>query len=149
MSLEDQDFMRTKELVNKTNQFNTTGVRWNSEEFSLLFQSGGYVVVAHVSDKFTNYGLVCCMIVNKLILEQFVMSCRVIGLDIEVAAINYLLNLKQNYAKAVRAKLIMTEYNKPCQQVYKNVGFEYNEELDVWQLPEHHECIPPKHISFT
>ncbi len=84
---QDPKFARTLELVNKTNQFNTTGRRWSASELSDWIAAGGRVSVATVEDRYTGYGLVCVLIAKRHEVEQLVMSCRVAGLGVEQAMI--------------------------------------------------------------
>ena len=83
-------FARAFELINKSNQFNTTGRRWSQEQVERHFEAGGSFEAFRVEDRFTDYGLVAVAILAANRLEQFVMSCRVIGLDVELAAIGSL-----------------------------------------------------------
>jgi FkbH-like protein len=76
-------FPRAFELLNKTNQFNTTGRRWSAGEIEAFFASGGYALIAQVSDRFSNYGLTALALCAGSHCEQMVMSCRVFGLGIE------------------------------------------------------------------
>ena len=74
-------YARALELINKSNQFNTTGRRWTPEEMQLLFAEGGRLETFEVRDRFTEYGLVGVAILRDGSIDQYVMSCRVIGLD--------------------------------------------------------------------
>jgi len=88
--VQDGRFARALELINKTNQFNTTGVRWSLEEMTQLFAGDGRLLVAEVEDRFTNYGLVSVVIMRGALIAQMVMSCRVVGLEVETAVMSYL-----------------------------------------------------------
>jgi FkbH-like protein len=81
-------FTRAFELINKTNQFNTTGVRWTREELEEFFSSGGRLLVFNAHDVYTDYGLVGAVLIRGSAIEQWVMSCRVIGYDIERAVMS-------------------------------------------------------------
>src|SRR5438046_10604167 len=82
------------ELINKTNQFNTTGKRWTQQECQAAFARGTCFYAFKVLDRFTEYGVVGVVITNGSILEQFVMSCRVVGMDVEIAVLGDLLELQ-------------------------------------------------------
>ena len=47
---ESREFARAFELLNKTNQFNTTGKRWSHEEAVRLFSQGGFSHAFKVKD---------------------------------------------------------------------------------------------------
>jgi FkbH-like protein len=78
-------FARAFELLNKTNQFNTTGKRWSHADCQRFFGDSGVWWVVDVSDRFTRYGLVGIAVLRETSIDQFAMSCRVIGLDVERA----------------------------------------------------------------
>lgn len=112
-------FARAFELLNKTNQFNTTGRRWTLTEINDAFADGLEIFSFEVADKFTEYGLVGMALVRRDVVEQFVMSCRVIGLDIEMTCFN---NLKvgRSWMKGV---YVPTEKNFLCKDLFERAGF--------------------------
>jgi FkbH-like protein len=117
-------FARALELINKTNQFNTTGQRWSGNEIRSLFRGAGALIVLDVADKFTDYGLVGVVILRGALIEQFVMSCRVLGLDIERAALSVAVERARAHGHgAVRALVKTTKENRVSQDVYLKAGF--------------------------
>jgi FkbH-like protein len=122
---DQKEFTRVVELVNKTNQFNTTGRRWTAAEISSLIADGGDVTAFRVRDRFTEYGLVGVLFSKNQEVLQFVMSCRVLGMDVELAAVNYVVTLiRAKYGGgAVTASLVETKDNSPCRDVYMRAGF--------------------------
>ena len=82
-SMEAPAFKRVFELLNKTNQFNTTGRRWKLPEARALFDAGGMMLTARVSDAYSDYGLTAIAVVSGPEIVQMVMSCRVFGLGVE------------------------------------------------------------------
>lgn len=143
----DSKFARTLELINKTNQFNTTGKRWTFEELTSAMVGGLEVFVFLVSDAFTNYGLVGVVMMDGPNIVQFVMSCRVLGMNVEVAVLDYLLRVREAVAPGVatQAILIETEKNFPSRDVFSRAGFEKVD--DVWtraagvETPQDHVAI--------
>ena len=79
----DPAFKRAFELLNKTNQFNSTGQRWSETEMERFFAQGGRILAARVSDRFSDYGLTALALCLGSRCEQLVMSCRVFGLGVE------------------------------------------------------------------
>jgi FkbH-like protein len=120
----DPRINRMLELLNKTNQFNTTGRTWTLEEFSQNLSEGmeGYTV--DVTDKFTKYGLVCVALVRGNSIEQFVMSCRVVGLEVETTT---LAAIEAAVASAgfdhILGAAIDTGANLLSRDLYKKAGF--------------------------
>jgi FkbH-like protein len=120
-SINHPDFKRSFELLNKTNQFNTTGKRWSMEECTLLFEEQGFFYVFKVKDKFTSYGLVGIVLIKKNHILQFAMSCRVIGLDIEKSALTNITSMIN--VDIITASFIETAFNFSCRELYHNFGF--------------------------
>jgi FkbH-like protein len=120
----DRRFPRTLELVNKTNQFNTTGKRWTLQEFESLFRDGGSAFVLEVADRYTAYGLVGVLLVRGDDIVQFVMSCRVVGMDVEIAAVSGVLQaLAGRGIREYGAGLEITSANLLCRDLWERCGF--------------------------
>ena len=133
--LDDPRFPRALELVNKTNQFNTTGERRTLEETKTALDSGTRLFAFEVGDKFTRYGLVGVVIVARDCIEQFVMSCRVIGLDVETAVVARLVKtLRTEGNRLVRARYRDTGRNGLCADLFERAGFSMDEN-GMWTLP--------------
>src|SRR5882762_8463614 len=141
-------FPRAFELLNKTNQFNTTGARWSLPEAERFFAIGGVYYVMEVADRFTEYGLVGVMCVNGYRIEQFAMSCRVIGLEVEVAQVAYVLDLllKRGEEQAI-AKVIETDANLVSRDIWKRCGFLL--EQDDWIRDLSCRLAVPSHITLS
>ncbi len=139
-------FQRGFELINKTNQFNTTGKRWSATEIRQLFEAGGFLVTFNVADKYTNYGLVGVLIVRKNEIMQFVMSCRVIGLDVETAVVRAVSNsIHKEHQTEILAHVLETPANVVCRDVFGRSGFERTG--DRWILRELPGEQTQSHIS--
>jgi FkbH-like protein len=86
---------RVAELIQRTNQFNTTGVRRSASELAALCASGELrALVVHVRDRYGDYGLVGALLVRlrdaTLDVDTFVLSCRVLGRGVEHRIVNEL-----------------------------------------------------------
>jgi FkbH-like protein len=142
-------FSRVFELVNKTNQFNTTGVRWTFEEYDRHFAAGGHVYAFSVRDRFTDYGTVGAILCAGATIVQFVMSCRVIGLEVEIAALRRVAERARALvgAAALRTRLVETEANTPCRDVFDRAGF-HHAGAGSYELAASVELAPLAHVSF-
>jgi FkbH-like protein len=146
-SAEHPRFARVFELVNKTNQFNTTGRRWTREECVAAFSDGVTFHAFEVADLYTEYGLVGVLIVDGAGIRQFVMSCRIMGLEAEIAAVWRIgLILNKAGVTSIFAAMVETDRNQPCRNIYSRCGFEavdggWRRTLDPW-------FAPPEHITF-
>ena len=118
----DIKFQRAIELINKTNQFNTIGKRWAAQEINLFFNNGGTIIVAHVSDRMTDYGLTAVLLVQAAECVQLVMSCRVFGLRVEYALIKEFLRNPRSEKQFIR--FIDTGKNKLCRTFLKMLAIQ-------------------------
>jgi len=141
-------FARAMELINKTNQYNTTGKRWTHDQFHSAFADGHRIMAFDVSDRYTNYGLVGVVVVDRNTIEQFVMSCRVMGMEIENAIIAHTSRLIRAGADTdVTGLLVETARNMPCLDVFKKCGFE--NAGDAWLLERESGIEVPRHIEIS
>lgn len=139
-------FPRVFELVNKTNQFNTTGRRWSDEEFRQLLGDGGVCYTFEVTDKYTDYGLVGVVILRDDTVVQWVMSCRVLGYQVEEAVMATLVDqLRAAGIGAIRGLLRETDVNFPCRTLFSKCGFVADG--DDWILPADARVAIPGHVS--
>ena len=123
-STSDSRFTRALELINKTNQFNTTGRRWSLPECAGFLREGGRCFVLDVTDRFTAYGIVGVLLASGNEIVQFVMSCRVVGMDVEVAAVTGVLRaIAAGGAAEYRATLVPTSANLLCRDLWERCGF--------------------------
>jgi FkbH-like protein len=118
------DFQRILELINKTNQFNTTGLKWTNESLGNAISEGASLYVAKVKDKFSNYGLTAVAIVQRGVIKQFVMSCRVLGLDVDKALIALISRLNVQGGASLIGAVIKSDLNNPCLNTYTDAGFQ-------------------------
>lgn len=118
-SIGNRRFQRAFELLNKTNQFNTTGRRWTEQEISRYFADGGCLLVADVSDRLTNYGLTAMLLQREAECSQMVMSCRIFGLRVEFAL------FRQFLGAAVGERTLLfrdTSKNALCRKFLQSAG---------------------------
>ncbi|UHC14199.1 HAD-IIIC family phosphatase [Methylobacterium currus] len=126
------NFPRAFELLNKTNQFNTTGKRWSDADLRAALARDTAMFAFHVIDKFTDYGLVGVILVSGAHIRQFTMSCRVLGMDVEIAALALLEEIISSCGGAsATASLQHTDKNFPCRDLYKRAG--YFLDGDIWK----------------
>ncbi len=146
---EHPKFQRAFELLNKTNQFNTNGKRWTLEEIGAAMKSGTRLFAFEVEDKYTRYGLVGVIIEERGDFKQFVMSCRTVGLDVELAAIFELIAaLSADGIKELRAVNVDTPSNLLSRDIWQKCGFSLNAE-GVWRRSSDDPPAVPAHIAMT
>jgi FkbH-like protein len=122
-----RDLDRLTELVQRTNQFNTTTIRYTKNELASLMASPDHgVYTAEVVDKFGSFGLVAIIIasrrVDDLTIDSFVMSCRAMGFGLEQAFLRLVLD-RESKARRAFGKFLPTDRNAPCARVFADNGF--------------------------
>ncbi|MHB1601591.1 MAG: HAD-IIIC family phosphatase [bacterium] len=122
-NLSDKYFPRAKELLNKTNQFNTTGKRRDEADLDLFFKDCGIIISTFVKDRLMDNGLVGLILIKDNVIEQAVLSCRVFGLGIEQALLSYALELILKKYDFALAYFKDTGKNFTCRDYFKNNGF--------------------------
>lgn len=119
---------RLTDLVNKTNQFNLTTKRYDLHEMQqVLADEKKKVFLYRVTDRFGDNGIVAALIADLASeprIEEFVMSCRVMGKQIEAALLEDVENQLQaaGYRK-VRGCYFPTAKNSPVADLYEKLGY--------------------------
>ncbi|MGB2729687.1 MAG: HAD-IIIC family phosphatase, partial [Methylovirgula sp.] len=126
------DHTRIVQLINKTNQFNTTTRRYTSEEIaSITNLPNALTLQFRLLDRIGDNGLVSAMILGPvhgqddvLEIENWVMSCRVFGRQLEFEAMNIAVEAaRQRGARAFIADYIPTSKNSIISALYPTLGF--------------------------
>jgi FkbH-like protein len=124
------DFDRIAELVQRTNQLNFSGRKYTRDEIAdILRDRNRERFVVDVSDRFGSYGSVgfCLASWNDeaLIIEDFMLSCRVQGKFVEQALFWY---LAEGAGHAPVGRVIVnfkrTDRNAAAHKVLTTLGFE-------------------------
>lgn len=144
-------FARASELINKTNQFNTTGVRWSAADFAAFFRDGGTIHSFSVQDRFSDYGQVGAVLVQHGVIRQYTMSCRVLGMDVELAALHHVADLQfAAGAELLLGAIVETELNTPCRDVYQRAGFvPVPDRPGLWVLRRDMARTPVAHVRIS
>ena len=127
---------RMSQMSQKTNQFNLTTKRYTESDITNFINSKKSSVYSFsVSDKFGNSGLTGLCIVNldfksKIAhIDTLLMSCRIIGRNIEFAFFDYLIaNLKDRGIEKVESKYIKTPKNSQVSNFFEACSFNLTRE---------------------
>ena len=132
----DVDLTRVTQLINKTNQFNTTTRRYSIEEVTRHSREPGvFVLQFRLVDRFGDNGLVSVMILKPHpndagvhMIDTWVMSCRVFGRELEFEAMNIAMEMAREHGvQALRGDFIPTAKNAVIANLYSDLGFSRTE----------------------
>lgn len=120
---------RLAQLVQKTNQFNTTVMRYTMSELTKMIESAQWRLFCYeVKDKYANHGVCVLAIVHlkpDAEIANFIMSCRVMGRNLEYGVLQDIeYTLQKEGIKNVRALFKAGPKNAPVQMLYENAGYQ-------------------------
>jgi FkbH-like protein len=106
------NIVRVRQLVNKTNQFNLTTRRYNELQLLRFAETPGNIALAfRIRDRLEDVGLIAVILatpaeVGEMRIDTWLMSCRVLGRQVEVASLQALVE----WAAAAGAAVLVGEY---------------------------------------
>lgn len=148
---------RVAQLIGKTNQFNLTTKRYTTAEIEEIEKDvDNAIYVVYSSDKYGDNGLISVVILKEskeqVIIDSFLMSCRVMGRKLEDVIIN---EIASHYQKKMVGEYVPTAKNTPVKALYDRLGFtvvkdsderkEYEMDAEAY---EHKDFIYYKEIRF-
>lgn len=129
-AMREEEIERVVQLCGKTNQFNLTTIRYSIADIrQMRDEPGCEIFVAYVRDKFGDSGLVSVLIVKqletRLLVDSFLMSCRVMGRMVENVIMDEIVTFysKQCGIKTIVGSYIRTSKNRPVEHLYSSLGF--------------------------
>lgn len=112
-----EDYERAVQLINKTNQFNLNGKRFDAEQIKTILADGGRLLTVSLSDKMGSHGeIVACLLDSTDLVLAWVMSCRVFQRQVEHA---FLVWLSGQIQGEISFAFEATERNLPLQKFFK------------------------------
>ncbi|MEZ9909364.1 HAD-IIIC family phosphatase [Vibrio sp. 10N.261.51.A3] len=148
-NINNDNFDRTLQLFSKTNQFNTTTTRYTKQQL-IDWRVSDSKKILHVKaqDKYSKdfegvAALVLYLEDDVCIIDNFVMSCRVMGRDIEKAIISKLINysFENGFYKLV-GSFKPSNKNIPVKDLYEDCGFIHQDGEWVYEVSEGN--LPPE-----
>ena len=121
---------RIHQLINKTNQFNLTTKRMTRSELDHAVEDEDVICLGfHLEDIFGKLGLVGVLIVrikdDFMVIENLLMSCRVIGRTLEIAMLAHLAGeALSRGCISLHGRYIPTGKNNLVKNLYDDLGFE-------------------------
>lgn len=120
---------RAAQLTQKTNQFNLTTIRYSEAELAERMSDPDWLAVTvGVRDRFGDNGIVGVLMVraveDRLDIDTFLLSCRVIGRTVETAMLAYLCDAAQERGlKKLGGRMVPTDKNVPVRDLFEKHGF--------------------------
>jgi FkbH-like protein len=125
----EADLLRVAELAQRTNQLNSTGIRYSLQEVEALLNRSDYLIVtAQLCDRFGDYGTIGAMILHwndeVFHVESLMVSCRADGRGIPSALLLFALQLAHSAnAHVLETRYRRTEQNRSLAILYQMMGF--------------------------
>jgi len=127
------DFPRAVQLINKSNQFNLTTRRYTDAELQDLLADPAVVGMCfRLKDRFGDNGLISIILArpddqwgkNALLIDTWLMSCRVLGRQVEAAALEVVTQeAARRGAQALIGEYRPTPRNELVSRHYEKLGF--------------------------
>lgn len=146
---------RITQLTNKSNQFNVTTKRFTLPEMEAVAASDVYIrLCGRLKDKFGDNGIVSVVIGRKegtaLHMELWLMSCRVLKRDMELAMLDELVKkAKEQGISEIFGYYFPTAKNGMVRELYKSFSFspvsDNEDGSTVWRL-ETDGYTPQNHV---
>lgn len=120
---------RITQLTNKSNQFNLTTKRYTISEMEALSEDNRYIrLYGRLKDRFGDNGIVSVVIGEKrkdtLHIELWLMSCRVLKRDMELAMLDSLVKrCREEGIRYIRGYYFKTQKNAMVKELYGDFGF--------------------------
>jgi FkbH-like protein len=139
----DEEWARIEQLTQRTNQFNFTTRRRTVQELKSSVANNAHVLRVRVSDRFGDYGLVGVIVAREegttLLIDNFMLSCRVLGRGVEHAMVRRLGELAEELRlQDVSLPYIATARNIPAAAFADSIAAEFAERVSggaLYRLP--------------
>ncbi len=136
---------RIAQLINKTNQFNLTTRRYTYAEVEEISRNASYIpLYGRLADTFGDNGLISVLIGrcegDSLHLDLWLMSCRVLKRDVELAMLDAMVEYARERGIArIAGYYYRTAKNRMVEDHYQSLGFvrdssSADENKSVWSL---------------
>jgi FkbH-like protein len=136
---------RISQLINKSNQFNLTTIRYNELDVDRIERDRSKLAFqVRLTDRFTDHGMISVVIVNKnpdmWEIDTWVMSCRVLERGVEQAIMNRIFELAADENMAiVKGMYRPTDRNALVKDFFNAMGFRLSstarDECQTYELP--------------
>jgi FkbH-like protein len=144
----EKEWARLAQLTLRTNQFNFTTRRRTEAELRAMAGDGALIQTVSVKDRFGDYGLVGLIVAQfepkRLVVDTFLLSCRVLGRGVEHAIIRQLGHIACARDLALVAiPFIHTAKNEPAHAFIDSVASRFRtseDRQDIFLIPAQDAC---------
>ena len=125
----NQNISRVASLIQKTNQFNLTNLRMNSQQImNFSLQNDSYAVCSILRDRFGSSGIIGVLLgeekYSNAMIQEWVLSCRIFGRGVEHAMFSHFIKwVKCRELKLIETNYFVTERNKLVGETLDILGF--------------------------
>ncbi|OGB11627.1 MAG: hypothetical protein A3E79_07985 [Burkholderiales bacterium RIFCSPHIGHO2_12_FULL_61_11] len=154
--IDQASLARAAQLTQKTNQFNLTTIRYSEAELAGRMADPGWLAITvGVRDRFGDNGIVGVMMAraaeDRLDIDTFLLSCRVIGRTVESAMLAFLCDAAQERGlNKLCGRVVPTGKNVPVRDLFAKHGFSKQSEDESgttsWELDL--ACSPVRRPSW-
>ena len=131
-----KNISRAAQMCEKTNQFNLRTIRLKEKFFIDIINSKKYFCeLVSLKDQYGDHGIVGLYIVKKInkneaFLENFIMSCRILGRYLEYWMMQRVLKvIKNKKIKLLRAEYLPTQKNQIIKNFLKDCNFKESNKM--------------------
>lgn len=129
--IDETNIARAAQLTKRTNQFNLSSIRRSEAEILELIASGYQGFCVSVTDKFGDYGVVGLVLAytekSRLLVDTFLLSCRVLGRGVEHRIIAQLANLAESFdLDQVALRYVKSKKNEPLLKFLNEIASQLN-----------------------
>ena len=134
---------RAAQLINKSNQFNLTTRRRTAAEVAALINDPRWLAcTVSLRDRIGDNGLISVLLARRdgenLLIDTWLMSCRVLKRGVETLLCNYLCHwVRQNGVRRICGEYLATPKNGLVKDHYADLGFspvEVGPERSTWEF---------------
>lgn len=127
---------RIAQLIQRSNQFNLTTRRYSESDCEQLMndRDEAFPFTLTLEDRFGNYGLISVIVLRRtadaMIIDEYLMSCRVLQRGVENFAMNNVFDLAKKIGVCkVKGTYIPSKKNGMVKDFYAGFGFDKVDEL--------------------
>jgi len=130
------DVPRLEQLINKSNQFNLTTRRRTAAEVTAVMNNKDFVGFSvRLKDRFADHGLISILIGQRsgelMLIDTWLMSCRVLKRQVEDEVLNELARLaKLRACTRLRGMYVPTSKNEMVRDFYGRMNFTLRSETE-------------------